>query len=249
MQAAIYVITFLYGIVIGSFLNVCILRIPKGETIVTKRSHCMTCNRKLRWFELIPLFSYIIQGGKCRTCKTKISCQYPIIESINGFVYILILYVCGMNYKSVLYCLFFSTLLVISLIDWRFYVIPPGCNIVIFCLGILSICLESEKWLSHTIGFFAVSAFFLLIYLVTRGKGIGGGDIKLMATAGLVLGYEKIILAMVLGCIIGTIVQLLLMKLKNKDHVLAFGPYLTAGITIAMLWGDQMIEMYIKCFL
>lgn len=115
----LYIVIFLYGIVIGSFLNVLIYRIPKKENIVTTRSHCMNCGYQLRWYDLVPLFSYLALGGRCRKCKAHISVQYPVIEALNGVLYLLVFWKYGMSVDSLVYCLLFSALLALSVIDFR----------------------------------------------------------------------------------------------------------------------------------
>ena len=190
---------FLFGITIGSFLNVCIYRIPRKEDIVLERSHCMSCGNVLKWYELIPVISFLIQGGKCRSCKTKLSMQYPLIELANGLIYIWIFAVKGFGLESVLFCACASTLIVISMIDFRTYEIPFGCNLVILALGAVRLILDLPHWYDYVIGFFTVSGIFMIIYWITRGNGIGGGDIKLMAAAGLLLGWKEILLALVIG--------------------------------------------------
>lgn len=121
-----YIVIFIFGITIGSFLNVCIYRIPLHQSIVMVSSHCMTCGRKLKWYDMVPVFSWLLLGGKCRSCKSKISLQYPVIESLNGILYVVICLVNGMDLFSLIYCLMTSALLTLSLIDWRTYEIPPG---------------------------------------------------------------------------------------------------------------------------
>ena len=244
----LYIMIFLLGISIGSFLNVCIYRIPEKEDIVLERSHCMSCGNVLKWYELIPLFSFIVQGGKCRNCKAKLSVQYPLIELINGLIYVWIFMVNGVNLESILFCLCASVLIVISMIDWRTYEIPFGCNVIIGILGIVRVILNLAHWYDYVIGFFAVSGLFLIIYWITRGRGIGGGDIKLMAAAGLLLGWKNILLALMIGSIAGSVIHLTLMKIKGKDRVLAFGPYLAFGIFVAMLYGNEIITWYLGMF-
>lgn len=249
----IYIIIFLYGIVVGSFLNVCIYRIPKKENIAIVKSHCMSCNYQLQWYDNIPLFSWIILGGKCRKCKSPISPQYPIVEASNGILWLLIFMVNGVftsnmafNVDSLLYCLLASALLVLSVIDFRTYEIPIGINIFILALGLIMTVYNYTDWLSHVIGFFAVSIPLFIIILVTKGRGIGGGDMKLMAVAGLLLGWKLIILAFILGCIIGAPVHLIRMKISGADRVLAMGPYLSIGLMIAALWGNTLTDAYLK---
>ncbi len=241
----IYIIAFLYGIVIGSFLNVCIYRIPKKENIAIVRSHCMTCNHQLQWYDNIPLFSWMILRGKCRYCKAPISPQYPIIEASNGVLWLLVAMIKGLSVESLLYALLFSALLTLSVIDFRTYEIPAGINIFILTLGLIMTVLNYTEWLDHVIGFLAVSIPLYIIIIVTDGRGIGGGDMKLMATAGLLIGWKLIILAFALGCIIGAPVHILRMKIAKADRVLAMGPYLSIGILIAVLWGDSIIRWYL----
>ena len=244
----LYIMIFLIGISIGSFLNVCIYRIPKKEDIVFERSHCMSCGNVLKWYELIPLFSFLVQGGKCRNCKTKLSVQYPLIELLNGLIYVWIFMAKGFQPESILFCICASVLIVISVIDWRTYEIPFGCNIVIGILGIVRVILDLAHWYDYVIGFFAVSGLFLIIYWVTKGRGIGGGDIKLMAAAGLLLGWQNILLTLMIGSIAGSVIHLTLMKVQGKDRVLAFGPYLAFGIFTAMLYGNEIITWYFGMF-
>ena len=244
MDLILYLPIFLYGIVIGSFLNVCIYRIPLGESISKERSHCMTCGYQLRWYDLVPLFSWLALRGKCRKCKTPISAQYPIIEAVNGVLYILIFAVNGMNMVSILYCLMASALLALSVIDFRTYEIPFGFNVFIAVLGLIRIGLTLDNWHEFVIGFFAVSVLLETILLASGGRAIGGGDVKLMAAAGLLLGWKLIILAFFIGCILGSVIHIIRMKVSQAEHVLAMGPYLSAGVLIAALWGNQFINWY-----
>lgn len=241
-----YIFIFIFGIVIGSFLNVCILRIPKHETIVTERSHCMSCGYQLSWYDMVPVFSWLFLGGKCRKCKAPISPQYPIVEALNGVLYVLIFLVENFSLEAVLYCLLASALLVLSVIDWRTYEIPVGINIFILILGILRVITDYRNWRNYLIGFLCVSIFLYLLFLISKGRAIGGGDIKLMAAAGLLLGWKLIILAFLLGCILGAIIHLIRMRVSKADHVLAMGPYLSVGIFIAALWGNQWIGWYLS---
>ena len=241
-----YIVIFIFGIIIGSFLNVCIYRIPLHQSIVTVSYHCMTCGRKLKWYDMIPVFSWLLLGGKCRSCKSKISLQYPVIESLNGILYVVICLVNGMDLFSLIYCLMTSALLTLSLIDWRTYEIPPGINAFLFILGVAAAVLDRGNLLSHLAGMVCVSGFLGILYLISRGRAIGGGDIKLMFACGLILGWKQIILAFLLGCIIGSVIHLIRIRVQGEGHVLAMGPYLSAGIFLAALWGNAWISWYIS---
>ncbi len=251
-----FVFLFLFGIVVGSFLNVLIFRIPLKEDIAVERSHCMHCGHVLQWYELIPLFSWIIQGGKCRACKAKISKQYPIVEALNAILWIAVFLVWGLKWETILFCLCSSILIVISVIDERTQEIPPSLNIAIAVLGAVRVILSltgvaknSGSWYEYLIGACVVSGLFLLIVLVTKGRGMGGGDVKLMAAAGLLLGWKHILLAMMIGCVLGSVIHVIRMNVdKKKEHVLAFGPYLSMGIYLTILFGNPIIQWYAGFF-
>lgn len=244
------IILFLYGITIGSFLNVCICRLPKKENIVTTRSHCTSCGYQLNWYDLIPLFSWAALGGRCRKCKARISVQYPIIEALNGVLWLTIFLTCGVTIETALYCVMASALLALSVIDFRTYEIPFGFNLIIAALGLIRVLTDLPNWTAYVIGFFAVSVPLYLLYAVTKGRAIGGGDIKLMAAAGLLLGWQRVILAFVIGCVLGSVIHVIRMRVAQAkgsaaEHMLAMGPYLSAGIFIAALWGGRLIAWYL----
>lgn len=206
----------------------------------------MQCGYQLKWYDLIPLFSWLMLGGRCRKCKAKISVQYPIIEALNGVLYLLVFARFGVSTECLLYCLLASALLVLSVIDFRTYEIPFGINVFIAGLGLVRILTDLSNWAEYVIGFFAVSLFLYVIYLLTRGRGIGGGDIKLMAASGLLLGWQCNILAFLLGCIIGSVCHVIRMRVTKAEHVLALGPYLSIGIFLCAMWGRELINWYLS---
>lgn len=245
----LYIIIFTYGILIGSFLNVLIYRIPKKENIAIVRSHCMKCGYQLRWYDLVPLFSWIFLGGRCRKCREKISIQYPLIEAANGILYMIVFYYYGLSIESLLYCLLFSALLALSVIDFRTYEIPVGFNYFILILGLIRLVTDLQNWATYCIGFLAVSGFLYLVILLSNGRYMGGGDLKMMAACGLLLGWKMIILAFVLACILGSVIHLIRMKVSKVGHELAMGPYLSMGIAIAVLYGERLLYWYFYIFL
>lgn len=240
-----YIIVFLFGIVIGSFLNVVIYRVPKKENIVVVNSHCMNCGYELSWYDLVPIFSWLALRGKCRKCGDKISVQYPLIEALNGGLYMVVFYYFGLSIESLLYCLLFSALLALSVIDFRTYEIPVGFNYFILTLGLIRVVTDLKDWSTYVIGFLAVSAFLYLLYIVTDGRGIGGGDVKLMATCGLLIGWKLIILGFLLGCILGSVIHVIRMRIAGEGRVLAMGPYLSMGVALAVLYGEGWIQWYL----
>ena len=240
----LYIVAFLYGIVIGSFLNVLIFRIPKKENIV-QSSHCMSCGHKLGWRDMVPVFSYIILRGRCRQCGARISIQYPLIEALNGVLYVVVFMAGGFTFSSVLYCLMTSALIVIAVIDERTYQIPVSQNLFLGLLGIIMTVYDFRHILSHIIGAVIVSLFLYGLYYFSSGKAIGGGDIKLMAYAGLLLGAKNIIFAFILACNLGSVIHTIRMKVSKRNNLLALGPYLSAGIFIAALWGSRFWTWYL----
>lgn len=244
MRTFIYIVAGLYGIAIGSFLNVCVFRYIKKEEVVKTPSHCMECGYELRWYDLVPVFSYLLLKGRCRKCGRKISIQYPLVELLNGILYVTIFLANGVQLSSVLYCLLASTLIVISLIDWRIFEIPIEANVFIFVLGIAQLILDYTNWRLYIIGFFSVSLFLYLLWFLSKGQAIGGGDVKLMATAGLLLGWKLILFALIAGCILGSIIHVMRMKITKADHKLAMGPYLSMGIYLSIVVGTTFWEWY-----
>jgi leader peptidase (prepilin peptidase)/N-methyltransferase len=244
----LYIIIFLFGIVIGSFLNVCIFRIPNKEDIVKTGSHCMSCGYRLKWYDMVPVISFLILRGKCRKCGAKLSVQYPLIEAANGILYVLIVWTGGLGIESLLYCLLASALLVLSVIDFRTYEIPFGINLFILALGLIRVGTDYQNFLTYLIGLLSVSAFLAVLYYATGGRAIGGGDVKLMAACGLLLGWKLIILAFLSGCIFGAVIHVIRMRISGESHVLAMGPYLSMGVLVAALWGEKMLTWYLAQF-
>lgn len=171
------------------------------------------------------------------------------IIGINLAIWFLLLWRCGFSVTFLLYALVSAALLGLSVVDLAIYEIPPQFNWFILAVGVAATALDYKNWLSHLIGMVLVSGIFYLIALATKGKGMGGGDIKLMATTGLLLGWQKILLVMVMGCILGAVIHSVVMAVSKKEHMLAFGPYLSAAAAIVMSYGDTILQWYIGTFL
>lgn len=244
MESLIYLLVIIYGLIIGSFLNVLILRIPEKEDFVAERSHCMNCGYQLAWYDMIPVFSYLFLKGKCRKCGQPISIQYPIIEALNAVLYFVVFFVNGITFQSSIYCFVTSALLVISVIDFRTFEIPLGLTIFIGVMGIVCAAMDYKHISLYIIGMCSVGLFLEILFILSNGNWIGGGDATLMMAAGLVVGWKKIIVAFFLACILGAVIHSIRMKLSDEDHVLALGPYLALGIYIVMIWGDKLINWY-----
>jgi leader peptidase (prepilin peptidase)/N-methyltransferase len=146
---------------------------------------------------------------------------------------------------SLLYCLLFSALLALSVIDFRTYEIPVAFNYFILTLGLVRIATDYTHWQQYVIGFLSVSAVLAIIYFASRGRAIGGGDVKLMAACGLLLGWKLNVLAFFAGCILGSIIHVVRMKVTKEGHVLAMGPYLSLGVALSVLFGDYFLNWYL----
>jgi leader peptidase (prepilin peptidase)/N-methyltransferase len=246
---------FIYGLLIGSFLNVCIYRIPKEESIAFPSSHCPKCNTSLKWYDNIPVFSYISLSGKCRYCKSKISPQYPLIELSNPIIYLLLFYKFNCTVDFIFYALIYSILIVITIIDLKEMIIPDSLVITILIFSILHKLLNyfinsSPVNLLNSIGgLILAGGFFILIILISKG-GMGGGDATLIGSLGFILGIKNIFLTIFLSFILGAIISifLLITKIKGKKDPIPFGPFIILGFTITLFWGERLINWYINMF-
>lgn len=256
MQILIGVFMFLFGIVIGSFLNVLIYRMPRGLDFKKGSSFCTTCKHPLKWYDLFPLFSWVFLGGKCRYCKAKISPIYPIVEGLNGALWVLayvFLADCQLNLALLGYFMVSSALIVVFCIDWKFQIIPDSMWITVLLGGILiymqTIITDGFNWrtlVSRVIGLFLVSTLLIVLGMLYKG-GMGGGDIKLMAAAGFLLGWKNVLLALMFGAVLGTLLLAVQRSLKKSDmkKAVPFGPHLAAGILLSMYFGDALIGWYV----
>lgn len=248
MDLPIFILLFVLGCCVGSFCNVLIYRIPKEEEFVKTPSHCMSCGHELKWFELIPVVSWLLQKGKCRACGVKLSAQYPVVEALNGIMWLLTGILFRGDWLTVaLYSVLWSMLMVLSVIDWRTFIIPNGINLVIFLLGVVRLVTDLGNWREYLIGMVSVALVFFLLHLATGGQGLGMGDVKLVAGAGLLLGWPKMLLAVLIGSLGGALIHMARMK-RGADRKLAFGPYLAAGIWLAALVGQPIINGYLSLF-
>lgn len=234
------------GLCIGSFLNVCIYRIPIQMSIAKGSSICPTCNTPLKALDLIPVFSFLFLRGKCRHCKSKISIIYPVIELLCAALFVLSFYVFGMNVLTLFAWAFISVLIVASAIDIKTFELPNGISIFIAVLGILSFFFPYIMWWERLLGVAASSLPLLLIVLISKGNAMGMGDVKLMAAAGLLLGWKLGLLALFLSVLAGGIIGAILLltkKRKGKDAI-PFVPMLCIGTILAFLFGNTMLNWY-----
>lgn len=238
------------GIIVGSFLNVCIYRIPLGMSINGNhgRSLCTSCKKTLRWYDMVPVLSYCFLRGKCRFCKKHISLRYPAIELLNGLLWGTAVYKWGVTIDTIFYCLFFSILIVVCMIDWDTMEIPYRFEVMILGLGILSLVNSGIGVLpERLIGIFVISVPMILITLLCGG--FGGGDIQLMAASGFLLGWKVNVVAMLIAVIVAGIYGIGVIIIKKKKKIkIPFGPFLAFGLVMASFWGEKILDWYLGFF-
>jgi prepilin signal peptidase PulO-like enzyme (type II secretory pathway) len=251
------ILIFLFGACIGSFLNVIICRVPERKSIIRNRSHCPQCKEFIKWYDLLPILSFFILRGRCRKCKKKISWQYPLVEFFTAMAFVFIAW----HFDFVLAnpflyrdLIFVATLIIVFVTDWRFYLILDA---VIWPMIVFSLIFNifffsnSENILYHVMMFVGAAllagGFFLLQYLVSRGKWIGFGDIKLGLLMGAMLGWPSVLVALYFAYVLGAIMMLILMVLKKKKRKeqVAFGTFLSVGTVVAIFYGEQIITWYL----
>lgn len=230
----------LLGMILGSFYNVVGWRLPKGESIIYPPSHCPNCNHQLKILDLIPVFSFILQRGKCRYCKNKIAWYYPVFEFLCGIVFMLCYLVFGITPELLKALTFVSMLIIIMVSDFNYMIIPDEVLLFFGCLLALEIgIIDGYKVLISSLinGLIAFVAMYLLKILgdfMFKKESMGGGDIKLMFIFGLVLGVPLAIISIFIGSLVGLPISLILLS-KNSEHIVPFGPYLSIGAIIILL--------------
>lgn len=264
MDIFILFIVFIFGLVVGSFLNVIIFRLNSGEEIVNSRSKCLFCGHQLAWHDLFPVFSFIFLRGKCHYCKKKISLQYPLVEISTAMMFVLLFdytfhsaddlsFLNFASYSALIYI--FSALIVIFIYDLRHYIIPDKVIYPAIAAGFILIILDffqGGRDLSYVanplIAAVLAAGFFLFLIIITKGRGMGGGDVKLGFLMGLMLGFPNILLALFVSFVSGAATGILLMLLKKKGmkSMLPFGPFLVFGSLAAYFYGSAIMGWYWK---
>lgn len=241
---------FLVGITLGSFYNVVGFRIPQGQSIIKPRSACGTCKQTLSPLELIPILSYLIQKGTCKQCGSKISAFYPVIECLTGILFCLTFWLVGWNGEALIVLALVSLFMIIIVSDLTYMIIPDKVLVffaILLFIGRLVIPLQ--PWWDSILGAVVGFSVLLLIAFVSRG-GMGGGDIKLFAVIGLVLGTRRVLIAFFLSCLLGAVIGMGL-KLVGKvgaGKPIPFGPFIAMGSLWAYLYGESLLRMYLQMF-
>ena len=242
------VLFFIIGTIFGSFYNVVGYRIPKGESILYPSSHCTKCNHKLQPFELIPILSYIFLDGKCRVCKEKISCFYPIFEFLTGLSFMFSYLVFGLTLDCLVSIIFISMLLIVIISDYQTMIIPDSVLVVSLILILIVkyfIVGITELGISIIHGLFAFIFMFALKLLgdfIFKRESMGGGDIKLMGIFGIMFGFPMSVVSIFIASIIGFPISLINLK-KNPTHEIPFGPYLAFAAIIIVLFKIDITDI------
>lgn len=261
------IFVFIFGSIVGSFLNVCIYRMPLGKSVVWPGSHCPKCEKKIPWYDNIPFISYILLGGRCRFCKGKIAFRYILVEFITAVMFLLFYNQFGFNYNFILYILFTSGLIVATFVDIKHRIIPDEISLGGIILGFL---LNAGKGLNlkpfvynpqYVINSFSgiivgggiiylTGIIFDLVYFKLLKKppiqgeteSMGGGDVKLLAMIGAFLGWQKVLLTFFLAPFFGAIIGIINLLVK-KDHTIPYGPFLSLAAFLSIFWADKIIQL------
>ncbi len=251
-----YITIIALGLIIGSFINVCIYRLPREKNILFPPSACTACGKKIRFYDNIPIISYLLLAGKCRDCKGHISIKYPLVELLNALFYMAAYLRFGFDYSLLFICPFLSALIVITFIDLDFQIIPDSITLPGILLGLIASSFifpdpfeyyQITGFMNALIGFITGGGLFFLIALLSRG-GMGGGDIKMMAMVGTFLGWKGVLLTTLIGSVAGSLVGIALMVFKGKDRKakIPFGPFLALGALISLFAGRIILQLYLN---
>jgi leader peptidase (prepilin peptidase)/N-methyltransferase len=247
---------FFLGLCVGSFLNVCIFRIPAGRSIVRPASACPGCSTSIRWYDNIPILSYLLLRGRCRHCRSPISARYPMVELITAFSALAVWLNFGWSAQTPIYFLFVAALLAITFIDIDHRIIPDEISLPGIPIGFaLSFLLPQHRWYDPLLGILVGGGSLFLVawvyQLLTGNEGMGFGDVKLLAMIGAFIGWQGVLFTIMASSFIGTVVGLVLMIRMRKGMKLAvpFGPFLAIGAIIYLFFGNQIIDWYFYRFL
>lgn len=249
-----YVIIFALGSLIGSFLNVCIYRVPRSLSVISPSSRCPSCTTPIKPYDNIPVLSYVLLRGKCRVCKAGISFRYPLVELLNALLYVFVVYRFGFEWHSIIYGIFCSALVVITFIDLDFQIIPDVITLPGTVIGIVAgSLLMPDPFMRYTllgfkasvIGLLTGGGLFYAIAVLSKG-GMGGGDIKMMAMVGALMGWKSVLLTIFLGSLTGAAFGIFLMITQGKGRKtkIPFGPFLALGTIITLFYGQELFAWY-----
>ena len=235
---------FCFGLAVGSFANVCIHRLPRKESVVVPGSHCPACSAAVRPLDNIPVISYIVLGGKCRDCATRISPIYSVIETVTAVLLLAGFFKFGLSFDFMVYAAVAPALVIITAIDIEYQIIPDVITLPGIALG-LAVGTYTIGYADSLLGFFVGGGLFYLLAFLSNG-GMGGGDIKYISAAGALLGWQKVLLVIFIGALLGSVVgvfQIAVQK-KTRKSLIPFGPFLATSTLITLFYGNSLIRLY-----
>jgi len=243
-----YLLIFIFGLICGSFLNAVIYRLHANKSFLKGRSFCPHCQHQLKTKDLVPILSFIALKGRCRYCQKRICWQYPLVELGTALVFCLLFMYFGWSLEFIFYLIISLFLVIIFVYDFRYHLILDKVSITAIILALVFNLILGFSIISLLLGGLIGGGFFFLQFIVSKGKWIGGGDIRLGILMGFLLGWQKLLVAMFLAYFVGAIFSIVLIFLKKKklkSH-LPFGTFLTAGTFVALLWGQEIIDWYLS---
>jgi leader peptidase (prepilin peptidase) / N-methyltransferase len=247
----LYLVVGTFGALVGSFLNVCIFRLPRGESIVWPGSHCPSCSHPIEFYDNIPLLSYLWLWGRCRACRTGISIRYPLVEATNALGYLTILWYFGPTWTAALYALLFSALVVVTGTDLTHKMIPNVITLPGIVIGLIgAVTVLPVDWMNSVLGLTLGGGLLWLLawlspYLFGK-EGMGGGDIKLLAMIGAFLGWKPALLTIMIGSLTGSIigVSLIALHIIKRDDYIPFGPFIVLGALLSLFFAQPLLDWY-----
>lgn len=244
------VVAGLFGLLVGSFLNVCIFRLPRGTSIVWPASACGSCKRELRWFENIPIVSWVVLGAKCARCKAPISVQYPLVEAITAVLFVLVAATTPAGPQLAARLLFVCALIVLFGIDLEHQILPNSITLPGIVIGVLFSLTGPPGWRASLLGVLLGGGVLYAIawgyYAVRREEGLGMGDVKMLGMIGAFLGWQAVLLTLVLASLSGAVIGVAMIAFQrgSMKYALPFGTFLAIGAVVAMLAGQPIIDWY-----
>ncbi len=243
---------FILGAIIGSFLNVCIVRIPQKTSIVFPHSHCPFCKQPIAFYDNIPLFSFIILNGRCRNCRAPISFQYFAVELLTPLIFLVLYYFFDLSWLFIFAAIFSCALITITFIDLKHQIIPdlislPAIPFFFLSSFILPWISPADSFIGIVIGGGSIYLFRLGYYVVRKEEGMGLGDVKLLAMIGAFLGWKGSLLSLMIGAFVGSIIGIAIIAVRGKDfkYAIPFGPFLSLGAFCSLLWGNTILYWYV----